>query len=138
MDGGKPKHYSRWEIGGFPLTSVRRKRRSATNRGRGYGLASFLLLPPSFPRKGEGRWVGISGRARVIVYSADLADGELPQSLGELTDPKWKGRIGLPPTNASFRVMAAAMRQAWEEYRTRQWLDTTMLELYCSPHRRHR
>ena len=78
---------------------------------------------PEWARHDEGRWVGISGRARVIVYNTDLADGELPQSLDDLTDPKWKGRVGWPPTNASFRVMVTAMRQAWGEDRTRQWLE---------------
>ena len=78
---------------------------------------------PEWARHDEGRWVGISGRARVIVYNTDLADNELPQSLEDLTDPKWKGRVGWPPTNASFRVMVTAMRQAWGEDRTRQWLE---------------
>ena len=78
---------------------------------------------PEWARHDEGRWVGISGRARVIVYNTDLADGELPQSLEDLTDPKWKGRVGWPPTNASFRVMVTAMRQAWGEDRTREWLE---------------
>ena len=78
---------------------------------------------PQWARHGEGRWVGISGRARVVVYNTDLADGELPQSLEDLTDPKWKGRVGWPPNNASFRVMVTAMRQTWGEDRTREWLE---------------
>ena len=95
--------------------------RSATNRGRGYGLASFLLLPRhSRERTKADGWESPDAPESSIVYSADLVDGELPQSLEDLTDPKWKGRIGLPPTNASFRVMAAAMRRTWGEDRTRQ------------------
>ena len=78
---------------------------------------------PQWARHDEGRWVGISGRARVVVYNTDLADGELPQSLEDLTDPKWKGRVGWPPNNASFRVMITAMRQTWGEDRTREWLE---------------
>ena len=78
---------------------------------------------PEWARHAEDRWVGISGRARVIVYNTDLADGELPQSLEDLTDPKWKGRVGWPPNNASFRVMVTAMRQTWGEDRTREWLE---------------
>lgn len=82
---------------------------------------------PQWARHDEGRWVGISGRARVVVYNTDLADSELPQSLEGLTDPKWKGRVGWPPNNASFRVMITAMRQMWGEDRTREWL------VGCSP-----
>ena len=67
--------------------------------------------------------VGISGRARVIVYSSELvSEDELPTSVKDLADPKWKGKIGWPPTNASFRTMVTAMRMMWGEDETRQWL----------------
>src|SRR5688500_8274953 len=50
-------------------------------------------------RDSEGRWVGTSGRARVIVFNTDeLSADEVPDSVFDLTDPKWKGKIGLPPT----------------------------------------
>ena len=78
---------------------------------------------PEWARHPERLWVGISGRARVVVYNTDLSEDELPQSLEELTDPKWKGRVGWPPNNASFRVMVTAMRQMWGEDKTREWLE---------------
>ena len=44
----------------------------------------------------DQKWVGISGRARVIVYSTEnISEDELPESIWGFTDPKWKGRIGL-------------------------------------------
>ena len=82
-----------------------------------------VLKVPEWARSSDGSWVGISGRARVIVYSAELvSEDELPTSVKDLTDPKWKGRIGWPPTNASFRTMVTAMRLMWGEDETRQWL----------------
>ncbi len=82
-----------------------------------------VLKVPEWARSSDGSWVGISGRARVIVYSAELvSEDELPTSVKDLTDPKWKGRIGWPPTNASFRTMVTAMRMMWGEDETRQWL----------------
>ena len=71
--------------------------------------ADVVLKVPAWARSPEGSWVGISGRARVIVYSTELvSEDELPTSVKDLTDPKWKGRIGWPPGNASFRTMVTA------------------------------
>ncbi len=85
--------------------------------------SDVTLAVPEWARDSDGRWVGVSGRARVIVYNTDLGEDELPKSVQELTDPKWKGRIGWPPTNASFRVMVTAMRHLWGEDETREWLE---------------
>ena len=75
-------------------------------------------------RDDEGRWVGTSGRARVIVYNTDeLTEDEVPDSVFDLTDPKWKGKIGIAPTNASFQAFVTAMRLDAGEERTRQWLE---------------
>ena len=85
--------------------------------------ADVVLKVPEWARAPDGSWVGISGRARVIVYSTELvSEDELPTSVMDLTDPKWKGRIGWPPGNASFRTMITAMRLMWGEDETRQWL----------------
>jgi len=74
-------------------------------------------------RDTEGRWVGTSGRSRVIVYNTDaLLEDEVPDSVFDLTDPKWKGRIGVAPTNASFQAFVTAMRLSEGDEKTRQWL----------------
>ena len=79
---------------------------------------------PTWARSQEGRWVGISGRARVIVYNTEnVSEADMPDDMWGFTDPKWKGRIGWPPTNASFQTMVTAMRQIWGDERTRQWLE---------------
>lgn len=72
----------------------------------------------------DGNWIGISGRARVIVYnSKKLQPADLPTSVFQLTDPKWKGRIGIAPTNGSFQAFLTAMRLQVGEARTRDWLN---------------
>ena len=86
--------------------------------------ADILGLAPDWAQSPEGLWVGISGRARTLVYStADLDSADLPDTLQGLTDPKWKGKIGWAPTNGSFQAMVTAMRVLWGEEETKTWLQ---------------
>lgn len=74
-------------------------------------------------RDDRGRWVGTSGRSRVLVYNTDaVAAADLPSSVFDLTDAAWRGRIGIAPTNASFQAFVTAMRLSVGDDRTREWL----------------
>ena len=78
-------------------------------------------------RSPDNLWIGVSGRARVIAYNTEtLSPEDLPNDLKGFSDPKWKGRIGLPPTNSSFQTMVTAMRYSWGEEATREWLEGIM------------
>ena len=86
--------------------------------------ASILERAPEWARSNTGRWVGVSGRARVLVYSPDrVPEDELPESLTDLTDPKWNGRLGWAPTNGSLLTMVTGMRELWGEEQTREWVE---------------
>jgi iron(III) transport system substrate-binding protein len=51
-------------------------------------------------RAPDNNWTGVSGRARVVLYDPrKVAAAELPASVFDLTQPKWKGRIAVAPTN---------------------------------------
>lgn len=70
-----------------------------------------------------GRWVGTSGRARVIAYNTKLVKAaELPRTVFDLTAQRWQGKLGFPPTNASFQAFVTAMRLTVGDRRTRDWL----------------
>ena len=75
-------------------------------------------------RDSSGRWVGTSGRSRVVAYSTKrINESELPDSIFDFTDSRWKGRIGFPPPNASFQAFVSAMRLSVGDARTQRWLD---------------
>ena len=85
--------------------------------------AALDRVPARF-RDPDGHWVGTSGRSRVIAYNTDaLTEDEVPDSVFDLTDPKWKGKIGIAPTNASFQAFVSAMLLELGEERTRAWLE---------------
>lgn len=98
----------------------------------GLGAVGALLAPlpdrllrrvPDWARSPEGRWVGVTARARVVVYDTrSFTEQDLPDSIRGFTAPEWKGRIGWAPTNASFLAMVAAMRQMWGDAETEQWV----------------
>lgn len=71
----------------------------------------------------DGSWVGITGRARVIVYDTEaVAESEVPDSVADLTDPSWSGRVAFAPGNASFQSALTAMRVLEGEDEADAWV----------------
>ena len=51
--------------------------------------------PPQW-RSPDGIWHGFAARARILLVNVDLApEGERPESIHDLADPKWRGRTGI-------------------------------------------
>ncbi|HET7719857.1 MAG TPA: iron ABC transporter substrate-binding protein, partial [Acidimicrobiales bacterium] len=75
-------------------------------------------------RAPDDNWTGVSGRARVVVYDPrKVPAAELPASVFDLTQPKWRGRLAIAPTNGSFQSFVTAMLIAVGEPRTKAWLE---------------
>ena len=75
-------------------------------------------------RAPDDNWTGVSGRARVVVYDPRrVPAAELPATVFDLTQPKWRGRIAIAPTNGSFQSFVTAMLVSAGEARTRAWLQ---------------
>ena len=76
-----------------------------TERDRLQPLAEDVLgLVEDENRSGEGTWVGLSGRVRVLVYNTDQrSEADLPGSVLDLTDPEYAGEVALAPDNGSFQ-----------------------------------
>lgn len=84
--------------------------------------ATLDRVPATF-RDGEGRWIGTSGRVRVVVYNTKVvADSALPNDVLAYSAPKYASRMGIAPTNASFQAFVSAMRITYGDARTKTWL----------------
>ncbi|CAH0156492.1 iron ABC transporter substrate-binding protein [Microbacterium sp. Bi128] len=79
---------------------------------------------PSEYTSTDGSWVGLTGRARVIAYdSQTYTADQIPGDVFELTQPEWKGKVAIVPSNASFQAFLTALRVEEGEERARQWLE---------------
>ena len=59
----------------------------------------------------DDSWVGVTGRARVIVYDGqEMTADEVPASVDAFAEPEWAGRFGIAPSNASFQAFVTAYR----------------------------
>mgnify|MGYP001332348208 FL=1 len=68
-------------------------------------------------------WVPVSARNRTLVYSTQRVDeSELPESVFDLTDPRYRGRVAWAPTNASFQSFVTALRVTHGEEVAERWL----------------
>ncbi len=72
--------------------------------------ATLARVPERFGAP-DGSWVGLSGRARAIVYNTGLVDeAELPRSLDAVGNPRYRGRFGIAPANGSLQAHLAVYR----------------------------
>lgn len=72
---------------------------------------TLALVDPG-TRDDDGRWVGLSGRQRVLVHNTDTVDpSTLPDSIFDLVaDDRFRGQIGVAGGNGSFQDFVTAMR----------------------------
>jgi iron(III) transport system substrate-binding protein len=91
----------------------------------------FVELPgdlvdsiPAVFRHASGLWVATSGRARTLAYSSDRVHADaLPSSVFDLADPRFRGKVGWAPANASFQAFVTALRKTQGEEKAKAWLE---------------
>lgn len=67
-------------------------------------------------------WVGLTGRARVFAYAPDRVT-KLPLSYQSLIESRYKGKVGIASTNASFQAFVTTLIQYKGVAATEIWLQ---------------
>ena len=74
------------------LNTLRLEKEGLLEEYRSPNAAGF---PAEF-RGVQGTWTGFAARARILIVNRELvAEADRPESVNDMLDPKWKGRIGI-------------------------------------------
>jgi iron(III) transport system substrate-binding protein len=72
----------------------------------------------------QGDWVGVSARASVLVYNTSLIKpSELPSSILELAQPRWKGKVGFAPSETDFQPLITSIAKLDGVAAAEKWLQ---------------
>ena len=83
---------------------------------------------PANLRDPQGRWFGLSERARTIVYSTERVKPQELSTYEDLADPKWKGRLCLRTSKKVYNqslvaTLIARLGEDRAEQIVRGWVD---------------
>ncbi len=85
--------------------------------------STLAAVPARFSSR-SGNWVGVSARVSVLVYNTRLLSGaELPNSILELAQPKWKGKVGIAPSETDFQPLVTAITKLDGAAAAEKWLS---------------
>ncbi len=79
-----------------------------------YRSAAAAPVPAAY-RAQDGSWTGGAARARLLLVNRNLvAPSEMPRSIRDLANPRWKGRVAIAnPLFGTTTMHVAALATAW-------------------------
>jgi len=93
------------------LNTLRLKRRGLLRPFRPGNAAGF---PEAF-KAADGSWYGLAARARILLVNTQtVPEADRPKSLLDLTDPRWKGKVGIAkPLFGTTATHATCLFTVW-------------------------
>jgi iron(III) transport system substrate-binding protein len=86
--------------------------------------ASTLAKTPAQYNSPQGDWVGVSARVSVLIYNPSLISAaQLPTSVLQLADPKYKGKLAFAAGETDFQPIVTAVARAYGDATASSWLD---------------
>lgn len=87
-----------------------------------YDSAMGAAYPAPY-RSPQGQWYGFAARARVLIVNVDLvAQEERPDSIRDLVEPTWRGRVGIAkPLAGTTATHAACLFAAWGDAKAQEY-----------------
>ncbi len=85
--------------------------------------ASITAQIPSQDESPTGDWVGVALRVSALAYDpARISQAQLPASILDLAQPRWKGRVAIAPTDSDFVPLVGAVIARYGIAPARAWL----------------
>jgi iron(III) transport system substrate-binding protein len=86
--------------------------------------ATTLAAVPARYSSAQGDWVGVSGRVSVLVYNTkQISASALPSSILALAEPKWKGKLGIAPSETDFQPLITSITKFDGADAAEKWLE---------------
>ena len=86
--------------------------------------ASTLAHTPARYNSPQGDWLGVSARVSVLIYNPALIKAsQLPTSVMQLADPKYKGLLAIAPQETDFQPIVTSVERAYGQAAALRWLD---------------
>jgi iron(III) transport system substrate-binding protein len=84
---------------------------------------SMLDQVPAADRSPAGDWVGVALRVSALVYNPSLTSAaDLPTSVLDLAQPRWKGKVAVAPTDSDFPPLVGAVIAVYGKQAASNWL----------------
>jgi iron(III) transport system substrate-binding protein len=84
---------------------------------------SILRQVPAAYSSPAGHWVGTALRVSSLAYdSSRIPRSQLPRSILDLAEPRWRGKVAIAPTDSDFPPLVAAVIARYGADRTEAWL----------------